>query len=116
MKTGLKWKKRAELLRCILLCGSAWSTERKYMRRYTGKCDIFFGTEHRLRKEEVEEQFNKEAEERSIFAADAARSLMKEQVVRGRQHSLGGVFVAIDSNFGAVVGEREGRSGTNPRQ
>ena len=25
--------------------------------------DIFFGTEHRLRKEEMEEQFNKEAKE-----------------------------------------------------
>ena len=34
------------------------NTERKYMKRYKGKCDIFFGIEHRLRKEEMEEQFN----------------------------------------------------------
>ena len=40
-------KEEAKLLRCTLLNGSAWSAERKCMRRYTGKCDIF---EHRLRK------------------------------------------------------------------
>ena len=50
-------KREAELLRCTLPNGSAWSTERKYMRRSQGKCDIFFGVEHRLRKEEeMEEQ------------------------------------------------------------
>ena len=32
---------------------------KKYMRRYKGKCDIFFGIEHRLRKEDMEEQFNR---------------------------------------------------------
>ena len=31
--------------------------------RYEGKCDIFFGIEHSLRKEEMEEQFNREAKE-----------------------------------------------------
>ena len=40
---------------------------------YKGKCDIFFGIEHRLRKEEMEEQFNKEAKEGWRCAADAAR-------------------------------------------
>ena len=44
-------KKEAKLLSYTLLNGSAWSTERKYMRRYTGKCDIFFRIEHRLRKD-----------------------------------------------------------------
>ena len=43
-------KKEAKLLRCTLLKGSARSTERKYMRRCKGKCDIFFGRDHRLRK------------------------------------------------------------------
>ena len=47
--------------------------ERKHMRRYKGKCHVFFGTEHRLRKEEMEEQFNKEAKKGRRFAADAAR-------------------------------------------
>ena len=43
------------------------------MRRNKGKCDIFFGIEHRLRMEEMEEQFNKEAKEGWRCAADAAR-------------------------------------------
>ena len=29
------------------------------MIRFQGKWDVFFGTEHRLEKEEMEEQFNK---------------------------------------------------------
>ena len=43
------------------------------MRRSKGMCDIFFGIEHRLRKEEMEEQCNEEAKEGWRFAADAAR-------------------------------------------
>ena len=43
------------------------------MRRYKGAFDVFFGIEHRLRKEEMEEQFNREATEGWRFAADAAR-------------------------------------------
>ena len=67
-------KKEMKLLRRTLLNGSAWSTERKYMTKFVGKCDIFFGIEHRLRKEEMEDQFNKEAKEGWRFAADAARN------------------------------------------
>ena len=43
------------------------------MRRYKGTSDIFFGTEHRLRKEEMEEQFNREAKAGRRFAASTAR-------------------------------------------
>ena len=43
------------------------------MRRYKGAFDVFFGIEHRLRKEEMEEQFNREATEGWRFAADASR-------------------------------------------
>ena len=43
------------------------------MRRYKGTFDIFFGVEHRMRKEDMEKQFNKEAKQCWIFAADAAR-------------------------------------------
>ena len=66
-----------------MLNGSAWSTEKKYMRRYKGAFDIFFGIELGLRKEEMEEQFNKEPKE-------------------------GWRFKAYTSNLGAVVGEKEG--------
>ena len=49
------------------------------MRRSEGRCDIFFGIEHRLRKEEVEEQFHKEAKEGCRFAADAANNRRKSR-------------------------------------
>ena len=101
-------KKEAKLLRCTLLNGSAWSTERKYMRRYKGKCDIFFRIEHRLRKEEMEEQFNREAKEGWRFAADAARITDERASSQDRTHKSGGVFVAIDSILGAVVGAEGG--------
>ena len=57
-------KKEARALRWTLLDGSAWSTETKYMIKCKGKCAIFFGIEHRLRKEEMEEPFNKEVKEK----------------------------------------------------
>ena len=65
------------------------------MRRYSGKCDIFFGIKHRLRKEEMEKQFNREAKEGWRFAADAARITDES-------------LVAVDSNLGAVAGAEEG--------
>ena len=101
-------KKEAKLLRCTLLSGSAWSTERKYMRRYKGKCDIFFGIEHRLREEEMEEQFNEEAKEGWRFAANAARITDETTGSEDRKRTSGGVFVAVNSNLGAVVGAEEG--------
>ena len=73
------------------------------MRR--GKCDIFVGIEHRLRKEEMEEQFNKQAKDGWRFAADAARITNENASSEDRQHTSGGVFVAVDSNLGAVLGE-----------
>ena len=75
------------------------------MRRYQGKCDICFGFEHRLRKEEMEEQFNKEAKEGWRSAADAARITGERARSEGRKHTSGGVFVAV---LGVVVGAEEG--------
>ena len=43
------------MVRCTLLNWSVWNTERKYMRSYRGTFDIFFGIEHRMKKEEMEE-------------------------------------------------------------
>ena len=74
-------KKKAKLLRCALLNGSAWSTERKYMRRYEGKGDIFFGIEHRLRKEEMEEGWR--------IAVDAARITDEKAGSEDRKHTSG---------------------------
>ena len=47
-------RKEEKRLKCTLLKGSAWSTEKKYMRRYKGTFDISFGIEHRLWKDEME--------------------------------------------------------------
>ena len=98
---GVDWtemRKEEKRLKCTLLNGSAWSTEKKYMRRYKGKSDIFLGIEHRLRKEVMEEQFNKEAKEGWRFAASAARITEEMAGDEDRKHTPGEVFVAIDSN------------------
>ena len=102
----MKLTKEEKNCRCALLNGSAWSTGRKYMRRCKGTFNV--GTEHRLRKEEMEEQFNKEAKERWRFTADEARTTDERSSSEDRTHTPGGVFVAIDSNLGAVVGAEEG--------
>ena len=75
------------------------------MRRYKGKCDIFFGIEHRLRREEMEEQFNRQAKEGWRRSADAARITDEKAGSEDRKHTSGEVFIAVDSNLGAVVGE-----------
>ena len=54
--------------------------------------DVFFGIEHRLRKEEMEEQFNKEAKEGWRFAASAARITDERASNEDRTHTSGGVL------------------------
>ena len=78
------------------------------MRRYKGKCDILFGVAHRLRKEEKQEQFNREAKEGWRCAADAARTQDERASSEDRKHISQKNFVAVDSNLGAVVGAEEG--------
>ena len=84
------------------------------MKRYKGKCDIFFGIEHRLRKEEMEEQFNREAKEGWRLAGDAARIIDDRACSEDRKHTSGGVFVSVDSDLGAVVGAEEGAINSIP--
>ena len=57
------------------------------MRRYKGTFDVFFGKEHGLRKEEMEEQFSKEAKEGRGFAADAARITDENAGSEDRTHT-----------------------------
>ena len=56
----------------------------------------------------MEEQLNKEAKEGWRFAADAGRITDERAGIEDQKHSSGGVFEAVDSNLGAVVGEKEG--------
>ena len=58
-------RKEEKNLGCALLNGLAWSAERKYMRRYTGTVDVFFGIERRLRKEEMQADAARITDERA---------------------------------------------------
>ena len=76
--------------------------------RYKGTFDIFFGIDHRMRKEEMDEPFNKEAKQGWRSAADAARITDETAGSKDRKHTSGGVSVAVDSNLGAFIGKEEG--------
>ena len=56
----------------------------------------------------MEEQLNKEAEEGWTFASDAARITDERAGSEDQKHTSEGVLVAVDSNLGAVVGDKEG--------
>ena len=102
------WKP-ANPVRCALLNGSAWSTDKEYMRRYEGICDIFFVLEHRMRKEEMEEQFNKEVKQGWTFASDAARIIDVSASSEDRKHKSGGVSVANNICQWLESWDRQGR-------
>ena len=79
------------------------------MRRYKGTFDVFFGMEHRLRKEEIEEQFNREAKEGWRFATSAARIMEEMAGDDDREHTSGGVFVAIDVAWELLCVQKKGQ-------
>ena len=89
-----------------MLNGSLRSTERKYMRRSKGKCDIFFGKRHRLRKEEMKEHGDLQRTQQE--------SPMKRASSEDRKHTSGGVFIAVDGDLVTVVGERAGAVASIP--
>ena len=85
-------RKEEKRLRCALLDGSAWSTEKKYMRRYTGTFDILFGKGAQI--EEGGTWRNKiveEAKEGWRFAASASRITDETAEDEDRKHTSGGV-------------------------
>ena len=81
-------RNQTQAVRCTLLNGSAWSTE--FLRSYKGTFDIFLGIEHRMRKMEMGEQFNKESKQGWRFATDAARITDK----KNKQSYLSGSWKA----------------------
>ena len=52
----------------------------------------------------MEEQFNREAKEGWGFAGDATIITDERASSADQKHTSGGIFVAVDSNPGAVVG------------
>ena len=75
----------------VLLNGSASNMENKYNEWYKGTYDIFFETEHMMRKEETEEKFNKEAKQGWMFAADATGTTEETASSEDCKHTPGGV-------------------------
>ena len=94
-------RKPAKMMRCALLIGSAWSTEKEVHEVVQRHIRHLLWIEHRLRKEEMEEQLNKEVCSRR--GEDHRR-----ECKQGRKHALGGVFMAFDSNLGVVIDKEEG--------
>ena len=80
----------------------------KSMRRYKGTFDIFFGIKHRMGKEEMEEQFNREAKQGWRFAADAARITDENASSEDRKHTSGGVLCSSQQPPGSSCGSRRG--------
>ena len=60
----------------------------KYMERYKGTVDIFFGIEHE-KKEEIEEEFTKEVNQGWMFAGVAARIIDENASIEGCKHRSG---------------------------
>ena len=85
-------QKDSNMVRCTFLNGSVWSTEKKYMRRHKDTFAIYFTVEHRMRKEEMEEQFNKETKHGWRLAADAARITDENTISEVSMRTSGGVF------------------------
>ena len=67
------------------------------MRRHTGTFDFFFGPEHRMKKEEMEEQFKKAAKPGWSFAADAARITDENASSEDRKHTSGEGFLLLST-------------------
>ena len=65
------------------------------MERYMGLNVIFFGIEHRQKREEMEEKFNEEAKQGWRFAADAAIFTDENAGSEDCKHTSGGVSLAI---------------------
>ena len=102
-------RKEEKRLKCTLLNGSAWSTEKKYMRRYKGTFDIIFGMNTGRGRMKWRGSCIKRPTERWRFAANAARITDETTSSEDGKHTSGGVVVAVDSDLGAVVGAEEER-------
>ena len=92
-KDRKEMQKESRTARCTLLNGATWNTEKKFMSRYKGTFDIFFGIEHKMRKEEMEEQFNDRSQIRTEdLQPTQQESSMKMPSSEDRKHTSGGVF------------------------
>ena len=96
-------QKPPKTVRCTLLTGSAWCTEKSFLRRYKGTFDIFFG----IRTQD---------EKRGGVGAVQQRGRARMEVCSRRSnqgsyaHFGRSFFGAVESNLEIIVGkEEEGR-------
>ena len=68
-------EKASKTVRCTFWNGSVLCTERKYMRRNKGTFEIFFGIEHRMRKEDMEDGYMQPTQQGSLSRMQAVRIL-----------------------------------------
>ena len=67
----------------------AWNTEKNTRQGAKALSISSFGVQHRLRVEEMEKQFNKEAKQGLRFAAEAARITDENASSEDRKHTSG---------------------------
>ena len=105
-------KKEARRLRCTLLNGSAWSTEKQVCEKIERQVRYLLWNRAQI-EEGGNGGVNKVAKEGWRFAADVARITDENAGTEDSKHTPGGVFVAVDSNVEAVIG-KEGAIGSIP--
>ena len=110
-KDRTEMKKEARVIEVHFAQWICLEYREKYMRRYNGKCDILYGIEHRLREggNGGTVQQRSQGRTETCNAVDAARITNDRASSEDPKHTSGGVFVAVDSNLGAVVGGKKER-------
>ena len=89
-------QKPTKAVRCTYLNGSAWCTEKKYMRRYKDTFDIFFGIEHRVTRETWRSNSTQNSSNDEGLQLTWRMITHENASSEDRNHTSGGVFVAID--------------------
>ena len=96
-----------------MLNGSSLGTEKAYIEQYRKNIDVFFGSEHGMKGEEAEQQFNKLAKSSLKIAVDDTRDTEGSTGQADMKHTSGGVCIAIDRWSLVVGGQQRERSSEN---
>ena len=100
-QVGTPKAKGPNILRIYLCNGSSMGTTQRAQQQDRKRHDIFVGVEHRLRREKLQDNFNKLCRKGYTVAADAARSTSEGQETT--LHTSEGVFVADATHLASVV-------------
>ena len=89
-------------INCAMLAGSSCGTEKAYIEQYREDSDVFLENEHRMKGEEAEPQ-NKLARINLKIAVDEARDTEGSTGQGAKNHTPGGVSIAVDGPWSSVV-------------